>query len=125
MKKFLFALCIMLISSGAAFAADTMPGDVIAIFKNTLDVPVTAESLAQGGAHYQYIHSVADELNATVRYIYEALSTSNNEIMALIHTDSKSENDLWFELRMRPDVKGASLNYVRRINIMKNSNGAR
>ena len=129
MKKLLFTLIFM--AAGAAWAAQTVPGDVLVIFNNPFpDEPVTAASLAQGtegkaaGKHRAYVESVAESLDAKVACIYETLSIDDNNIMALFHTDTKSEGTLWVELRMRPDVKGASLNHVQKLNF-KRPGGAR
>ena len=127
MRKFIFSMFLLALMAGAAMAAVTkaVPGDVIAIFKNPFpDVPVTAESLALGsdtqepGVHAAYIDEVARSLDAKVVRIYEALSVEGGNITALLHTDSRSEGTLWVELRMRPDVKGASLNHVSKLNVI-------
>ena len=128
-KALVFVLIFTVVMAGGALAAQgasprprrAVPGDVLVIFKNPFpDVPVTLESLARGsGAHAAFAESVAESLDAKVTRIYESLSVEGNEIMALLHTDSRSESTLWLELRMRPDVKGASLNYVERINVMR------
>ena len=110
----MLALSAILIFCGVSFAAQTVPGDVLVIFYNPFpDEPITKESLAQdSGVHAEYIKNVAEELDATVSLIYENLSIEGNNITALFHTDSRSETDLWFDLRMRDDVKGASLNHI-------------
>ena len=115
LKLFLSVLIITLIFCGTAFAAKTVPGDVLVTFYNPFpDVPVTKESLQEAGVHAEYIKNVAESLDAKVSLIYDTLSIEGNNIMALFHSDSKSETDLWFELRMRKDVKGASLNHIKK-----------
>ena len=116
LKLFLSVLIITLIFCGTSYAAQTVKGDVIVIFNNPFpDVPVTEESLNKNsGVHYGYVNSVAESLDAEIKIIYDALSVKENNIMALFHSDSKSETDLWFELRMRKDVKGASLNHIKK-----------
>ena len=116
LKLFLSVLIITLIFCGTSYAAQTVNGDVIVIFNNPFpDVPVTEESLNKNsGVHYGYVNSVAESLDAEIKIIYDALSVKENNIMALFHSDSKSETDLWFELRMRKDVKGASLNHIKK-----------
>ena len=128
MRKLVFALLFMAVMAGAAMAASVVPGDVLVIFNNPFpDVPVTAESLFKGsdtqepGVHAAYINEVAQSLDAKVTHIYETLSVEGGNITALFHTDSKSEGTLWVELRMRKDVKGASLNYVRGLNVIGKS----
>ena len=114
LKLFLSALFIALIFCGTSCAAQTVKGDVLVIFHNPFpDVPVTSESLNKNsGVHYEYVNSVAESLDAKIKFVYDVLSIDGNNIMALFHSDSKSETDLWFELRMRKDVKGASLNHI-------------
>ena len=114
LKLFLlaFTALFLLFFCGNSFAA-AVPGDVIVTFYNPfLDIPVTKETLQESGVHFEYVHEVAESLDAKVSLIYDVLSIESNNIMALFHTDSKSETDLWFDLRMRDDVKGASLNHV-------------
>ena len=122
LKLFLLALAVTLFFCGTAFAAKTVPGDVLVTFYNPFpDVPVTKESLARGsdsqdvGVHAEYINNIAESLDAKVSLIYDTLSIENNNITALFHTNSRSETDLWFDLRMRDDVKGASLNHVTKL----------
>ncbi|MBR2207465.1 MAG: hypothetical protein IJ859_01510 [Synergistaceae bacterium] len=116
LKLFLLALAVTLFFCGTAFAAKTVPGDVIVTFYNPFpDVPVTKESLQEAGVHAEYIKNVAESLDAKVSLIYDTFSIEGNNIMALFHTNSRSETDLWFDLRMRDDVKGASLNHVTKL----------
>ena len=126
LKLFFIILSAVLIFCETSFAAQTVPGDVIAVFYNPFpDVPITKESLSLGndsqdiGVHAEYVKNVAEKLDAKVSVIYETLSIEGSNIMALLHTDSKSETDLWFDLRMRDDVKSASLNYVARLSKRK------
>ena len=121
LKLFLPALFITLIFCGTSSAAQNVKGDVIVIFNNPFpDVSVTEESLNKNsGVHYRYVDSVAKSLDAEIKIIYDVLSIDGNNIMALFHSDSKSETDLWFELRMRNDVKGASLNRIKKPSIRK------
>ena len=126
-KLFLTALTMLLIFCGTSFAAQTVKGDVLVTFYNpSPDIPVTKESLSLGsesediGFHAEYIKSVAEELDAKISFIYDTLSIENNTIMALFHTDTRSETDLWFDLRMRDDVKGAQFNYLTKISPFRN-----
>ena len=77
--------------------------------------PSSGSETRKAGVHAAYVNSVAESLDARVFHIYEGLSVDGNNITALLHTDAKSEGALWVELRMRKDVKGASLNYVSKI----------
>lgn len=123
---FAFSLCAALCASAAFADNNTKRGDVIATFFNPFpDTPVTAESLKEGGVHRTYVENAASELDASVTTIYEALSAANNEIMALLHTDTRSESDLWLDLRLRKDVKGASLNYIKRVGFNRSGRGGK
>ena len=116
MKKIIVALIFIFLLAPSVDAAKTVPGDVLVTFYNPFpDVPVTKESLQDSGVHAEYIKNVAESLEAKVSLIYDTLSIEGNNIMALFHTDSRSETDLWFDLRMRDDVKGASLNHVTKL----------
>jgi len=121
LKLFLSIFATLLFFCGTSFADNTVPGDVIVIFYNpSPDIPVTMETLSKdSGVHYEYINSVAEELEAKVSLIYDTLSIDSNTIMALFHTDTRSAIDLWFDLRMRDDVKGASLNHIQKISPRK------
>lgn len=116
LKLFSLAFLAILFFAGTSFAAKTVPGDVLVIFKNPFsDIPVTQETLSRdSGVHAEYINSVAKSLDAKVSFIYEGFSVDGNNITALLHSDSRSETDLLFDLRMRDDVKSASLNRVKK-----------
>ena len=119
LKLFLLAFTALLIFCGASFAA-TVPGDVLVTFYNPFPgIPVTKESLQEAGVHAEYIKNVAESLDAKVSLIYDTLSIEENNIMALFHTDSRTETDLWFDLRMRDDVKGASFNHIAKTAVKK------
>ncbi|MBR1486172.1 MAG: S8 family serine peptidase, partial [Synergistaceae bacterium] len=111
MKKVIFAFTLLFLFVSSAFAK-TIPGDVLVIFENSSNNKVSSASLASDGEHSAYIASVASELNAEVAATYNALSENNNEIFALIHSDTKSEQELLKEVLSRSDVKGASLNHI-------------
>lgn len=125
-----FSLLLVLAASlplSSAAEAVSVPGDVIVVFRNPFpDLPVTSESLAkeseggEQGKHRAYVESVAESLDAKVAFIYEVLSMNNNSINVLLHSDTKSEHTLLMKLRRRKDVKGASLNYVKNINVKPN-----
>ena len=111
MKKFVFALILLILFSSSAFAK-TVPGDVLVIFKNPSENQVSTASLASDGEHSAYLASVASEIDAKVSIAYDVLSENNNEIFALIHSDTKTEEELLKEVLARPDVRGASLNHI-------------
>ena len=115
-RVLLFAVMIFAFA-GAAHAARTVPGDVIVTFENPIDdLPVSKESLTlPDGLHAAWLAETAKSLDSEVKMIYETLSIQGNDIAAVLHSDSKSESTLWLELRMRQDVKAASLNHVMKI----------
>lgn len=122
MRSKIFAVCAafaLALSASTAWAAQAAPGDVLVILKNPTVAKVSAASLAEGsetkaaGLHRAYAASVASSLGATVARTYNVLSEAGNDIVALVHSDTKSETELLEELRARPDVAGASLNYLR------------
>ena len=112
MKKIIFAFILTVLFSSSAIAAETVPGDVLVIFKNPSENEVTTASLAADGENLAYVASVASEMDAEVKLAYDTLSENNNELFVLVHSDTKSEQELLEELLARPDVKGASLNYI-------------
>ena len=114
MKRFIFAFIIIFLLAPSVNAA-TMPGDVLVIFKNPSENDVSTASLASDGEHTAYLASVASEMDAEVRLTYDELSESSNEIFALIHSDTKSEQELLKEILARPDVKGAQLNHIKKL----------
>ncbi|MBR0220861.1 MAG: S8 family serine peptidase, partial [Synergistaceae bacterium] len=90
------------------------PGDVLVIFNNNSQSgsAVTASSLKASGEHFNQVSYAAAQMNAKVSKVYDAISESQNNIAVLLHSDTKSEQELLKEVLARPDVKGASLNYI-------------
>lgn len=119
MKKNFFAFLVLFITVSSAYA-QTVPGDVIVVFENPSDTEVSSATLADSGEHMSYIASVASELGAEVTLTYDGLSENANEIFALVHSDSKSEEELLEELLARPDVKGAQLNHIKKFTATPN-----
>ena len=113
MKKFISTFILLVVFVSSSFAAETVPGDVLVIFKNPSENEVTTASLASEGEHSAYVASVASEMDAEVSLAYDTLSENNNEMFVLLHSDTKSEQELLEELLARPDVKGAQLNYLK------------
>ncbi|MBQ3626365.1 MAG: hypothetical protein II948_06445, partial [Synergistaceae bacterium] len=114
MKRVLLALSLVLAFAGWAFASQTVPGDVLVIFNNNSQSgsAVTASSLKASGEHFNQVSYAAAQMNAKVSKVYDAISESQNNIAVLLHSDTKSEQELLKEVLARPDVKGASLNYI-------------
>lgn len=110
MKKVFAALILILSFAGAAFADRTVPGDVIVMFKNNSGVKVSAAGF--NASHLDYVSQAASDLGAGVKQVFSALSEADNNLFAVLHSDSKDENELLKEVLARPDVAGASLNHI-------------
>ena len=110
MKKVFAALILILSFAGAAFADRTVPGDVIVMFKNNSGVKVSAAEFK--ASHLDYVSKAASDLGAGVKQVFSALSEADNNLFAVLHSDSKDENELLKEVLARPDVAGASLNHI-------------
>ncbi|MBQ8691896.1 MAG: S8 family serine peptidase [Synergistaceae bacterium] len=110
MKKVFAALILILSFAGAAFADKTVPGDVIVMFKNNSGVKVSAAEFK--ASHLDYVNQAASDLGAGVKQVFSALSEADNSLFAVLHSDSKDENELLKEVLARPDVAGAGLNHV-------------
>ena len=112
MKKIIFAFILIFLIASSAWASKTVPGDVLVIFKNPSENKITTASLASEGEHNAYLASVASEMDAEVKLAYDTFSENSNELFVLLHSETKSENELLKEVLARPDVKGAQLNYI-------------
>ena len=122
-NKFFAALLVAaaVLCAAAAFAAETVPGDVLVIFKNSSSTAkVSAASLKADGEHGSYAVSVAASMQARVAHTYETFSEEGDNVFVLMHSDTKSERELLEELRARPDVQGASLNYISKFTAVPN-----
>lgn len=118
--KFAAIIFALLCCSGLpAFCADSLNGEVLAVFENSSVNDVTAESLSEGGEHYGWLNVEAEALGAEVLKVYRSVSVSGNEIMALLRAKSGDGESLLATLNERPDVKAAALNYVRQKVIRK------
>ena len=110
MKKVFAVLILILSFAGAAFADKTVPGDVIVMFKNNSGVKVSAAEFK--ASHLDYVSQAASDLGAGVKQVFSALSEADNNLFAVLHSDSKDEQELLKEVLARPDVAGASLNHI-------------
>ena len=115
MKKCVLCLLLLSLLAAPSFAEQVIPGDVLVVFENPSHASkVSAASMAApNGEHRTYIASVAESMNAKVAFTYDVLSENSDSIIALIHSDTKNERELLEDLLSRPDIKGASLNYMR------------
>lgn len=110
----LLLLCaaMMLALCSAVWASDSVPGDVLVVFKNPSRTGViTPQSLSSHGMGKMHLTAAAAKSNANVVRTYDALSQQGNKIYALLHSDVKSAEELTKELLARDDVLAASPNY--------------
>lgn len=116
LKRVLLAVSLVLAFAGFSFAAQAVPGDVLVIFNNNSQSgsKVSAASLKTSGEHFSQVSYAAAQMSAKISKVYDAISESQNDIAVLLHSDTKSEQELLKEVLARPDVKGASLNYIAR-----------
>ena len=111
-SSFVAVALLFLATLAPAWAGETMPGDVLVVFKAVPGTTVTDETLAEGGADAVRVAAIAESLGARVVEIYVPLSEAENEVFALLHSDTKDETVLMEELQARDDVSGVSLNHV-------------
>ena len=105
MKRKIFALSIFIVIlfTSSSFAEIYAQGEALAVFRVPEGVSVSA---ACGSAAES-----AGEIGASVAETYEALSEIEGKIFVLVHSPSKSTEQLISELKERPDVITASPNY--------------
>ena len=114
-KMMLRAIRIMLLfaallASGAAGAAEYVPGEVLAVFRGEEGTRVSASSLDMGREAFR-LASIAASSGAWVKDSYPHLSEAGNGVFALLRSESRSPERLAEELLARPDVLAASPNY--------------
>ena len=107
-------LCVLtLFISIPAYAADYVPGDVIVVLKpSEADAKISASSLSPIGSESFRTAAFAASSGASVKKLYPAVSQASNNVFALIHSDTKSPDELSLELLQNPDVIAASPNYI-------------
>ena len=98
------------------WANETIPGDVLVVFRAEPGTRITDESLSEDGYDARRVATIAKSLDASIVEFYPSLSKLKNAIFVLLHSDTKSEESLAKELLSLPDVLSASPNY--RINPM-------
>ncbi|MCR5346311.1 MAG: S8 family serine peptidase, partial [Fretibacterium sp.] len=115
MKRMLLILSLLLFLAGpSAGMSSSSPGDVLAVFRGEGGECVTASSLNMGNNAFR-VASIATASGAWVKNTYAGLSEAGNAVFALLHSDSRSAEELAAELRARPDVLAVSPNYRVRI----------
>ena len=96
-----------------AHAARTSSGDVIVVLKNQTGVRVSSVG---GAKNHSSVKAFTKSANVRVKQTYDSLSDTAGNIFMVVHSDTKSGNDLLEEIRSMPGVVGASLNS--RVHIM-------
>ncbi|MBQ7214847.1 MAG: S8 family serine peptidase [Synergistaceae bacterium] len=106
-------LCLFMLSVPfSAYAADYVPGDVIVVLKpSSSESKLTASSFGSMGRESLRAANFAESSGASVKKIYSAVSQAGNNIYALMHSETKSPEELTAELLQNPDVLAASPNY--------------
>ena len=111
-RKFIVCTLLLLLAF-PVYAMDYVPGDVIVVLKPyDSENGVSASSLNFMGAEALRTASFAASSGAWVKETYPALSESGNSVYALIHSETKSTEELTAELLNNPEVLAASPNYT-------------
>ncbi len=116
-KNLLYALLIVtagLFAVCPAVAEEYVPGDVLVVFKAEEGARVTTASLNMGRDAFR-VASIATAAGAWVKDTYSGLSVSENSIFALLHSDTRTTEDLVEEFLSRDDVIAASPNAIAHI----------
>ncbi|MBQ4429992.1 MAG: S8 family serine peptidase, partial [Synergistaceae bacterium] len=105
MKRIIFTLSLLAVMamSSFAFAGNYAEGEALAVFRIPEGSSVSAASVN--------VIEATGEIGASVAESYEALSESEGKIFVLIHSSSKTTEQLISDLKARPDVITASPNY--------------
>lgn len=110
MRKFAFpALLVLLLLIALpviAFASQVVPGDALVVFREPAVGVLGTES------RRTHASAIAAETEAQVKGTFDALSRQGKGIFALLHSDTKTAEELVAELEARPDVLAAAPNYI-------------
>ena len=119
MKKNILStiLLALIISVVPAWGGEYVPGDVLVVFKNDGGSRVSAASLNMGRDAFR-IASIATEAGAWVKDTYASLSEAENSVFALLHSNTRTTEDLVGEFLSRDDVAAASPNYIARATVL-------
>ena len=85
-------------------------GDVIVVFRNTSGTQSLTDKAAFVSQENR-VRTLAKSMGGEVKKVYAELSKAGNNVFTLIHSDTKTEEELLSEFRKRSDVVAASLNY--------------
>ena len=112
MKKIFISLLLLLLLLPSYSYGDTVPGDVIVVLRNTSGMRISSLSSAGGINSMSAVKSFAKSSNVSIKSTYNALSEQGDYIFMVVHSDNKDEKELLREIKARPDVIAASLNYI-------------
>ncbi len=105
----------------SAYAYDYVAGDVLVVLKpSASESTLTASSLGTMGRESLRTASFAASSGAWVKKVYPAVSQAGNNIYALMHSETKSPEQLAHELLQNPEVLAASPNYKIRAAVVPN-----
>ena len=108
--RIFLALCLI-VPAISAWGAENQRGEVLAVLKTPAGMTLTKESLKSGRV-YKYINLTADSAGAEVVSIFDSLSLMNKDghIFVFMASDSKSSEQLAYDLKSDPNVVSASPN---------------
>ena len=111
-RKFMLCLLVLLVCV-PAYGADYVPGDVLVVLKpSESETALKASSLSSMGRESLRTASFAASSGAWVKEVYPAVSQAGNSVYALMHSETKSPEELTHELLQNPEVLAASPNYI-------------
>ena len=109
MRKILSSLILLsLFIIPSCSYGGSIPGDVIVVLRNTSGVSISSAGSVKSLSSVQ---ALAKSSSSTIKATYDALSERSGNVFMLLHSDTKSEHELLREVKARPDVVAASLNY--------------
>ena len=111
MKKFLLSICLLIALTGCACAEKFTAGDVIVVLKPG-ESRVSTSSVRTSGVHAARLESFASAKGARVTRKYENLSVKENNLFAVLHSDTKNAKEFAAELLENSNVIAACPNYI-------------
>lgn len=110
-SMFVFAVLFCMFIESSAFASDkAKAGEVIVVFRNQSQ-KLSLSNKTTFKARELQVKSAVKSMGAEVIKTYSALSEAGNNMFVLVHSDTKTEDELLKDFHMRPDVSAVSLNY--------------
>ena len=109
--KIFMAVLILTLIIFPAHAHEIISGDVIVVFKpRDKEKKISASDFGMGSEAFR-VASIATESGAWVKNTYPNISQVDNNVFALLHSDTMSSEELIKELSKRSDVVAVSPNY--------------